>query len=267
MNKLLIARLAAHAAVLTLAALSVPVSAFQPLLTDDAGTQGSGGNQLEVSLNRDRTRAVGDITLVRALPIVYTRGLTPTIDVFAGVGYGWIGSNAPGGDATGTGNPWFGAKWRYYQAEESDTGLAVKTEVLLPVDASLESAGLGKGRTSGSLTLILSQAVPFGAIHINAGVARERYRDALRNPDATTTRASISPVWDLSDAWKLAIDLGAGSTESGGAALRTHHIGVGAIYSPHGNLDVALGFFRLATHDTPRTVTHAASAGITWRFP
>jgi len=53
-------RFAARVAQITLAGFSVPASAFQPLITDDTGTQGSGGNQLELSLNEDRAEAAGN---------------------------------------------------------------------------------------------------------------------------------------------------------------------------------------------------------------
>jgi hypothetical protein len=166
-------RIAAQLALLAaLAGFSVAGSAFQPLITDDTGTQGSSGNQLELSLNEDRTNAAGRIERLHTLPIVYTRGLTDTLDVFAGLSRARIRSSTPGGDASGGGNPSFGVKWRFYEMDETRTGFAVKPEVFFPVSTSPERAGLGNGKTSGNLTLILTQEVPFGAIHINAVVVR-----------------------------------------------------------------------------------------------
>lgn len=257
--------LAAQAALVTLAGLSVPASAFQPLVTDDTGTQGSGGNQLEFSLNEDRAKFAGNIERLRTLPIVYTRGLSEALDVFAGLSYARIRSSTSVGDASGDGNPSFGAKWRFYENEQSNTSLALKPEVLFPVSAGREGAGLGTGKTSGNLTLVLTQEVPFGAIHINAGVGRERYRDTLSNPDTATTRASIAPVWDVSDQWKLAFDLGTQSARAAGVKARSNFAELGAIYSPNSDLDFALGIVRTSDNNDPRT-THTATAGITWRF-
>lgn len=259
-------RFAAQVALLTFGGFSAPVSAFQPLITDDTGTQGSGGNQLEFSLNEDRAKAAGNIERLRSLPIVYTRGLTETLDVFAGFSYARIRSSTPGGDASGAGNPSFGAKWRFYENEQSKTSFAVKPEVLFPVSTDRESAGLGTGRTSGNLTLILTQEVPFGAIHVNAGVGRDRYRDTSSNPATTTTRASIAPVWDFTEHWKLALDLGTESSRAAGARVRSNFVELGAIYSPGKDLDFALGIQRSSDNDSPRTTTHTATAGITWRF-
>jgi len=259
-------RFAAQVALLTFAGFSGAASAFHPLITDDTGTQGSGGNQLEFLFNEDRVKAAGNIERLHTLPIIYTRGLTETFDVFAGLSYARIRSSTSVGDASGGGNPSFGAKWRIYQNEKNKASFALKPEVLFPVSAEREAAGLGKGKSSGNLTLILTQEVPFGAIHVNAGVARNRYRDTSSNPATTTTRASIAPVWDIADQWKLAVDLGMESAHAGGAKVRSNLVQLGAIYSPSKDLDLALGILRSSDNDDPGATTHSATAGITWRF-
>lgn len=259
-------RFAALAALLLLAGFSAPASAFHPLITDDAGTQGSGGNQLEFALHEERAGAAGNTERLRTLAVVLTRGLSDTLDVFAGLSHARIRSSAPGGEASGGGNPAFGAKWRFYESEAGQTSLALKPEVLFPASTGREAAGLGRGRTSANLTLILSQEVPFGAVHINAGLGRDRYRDSLNIPDTATTRASIAPVWDITGRWKLALDLGTESAQAAGVRTRSNFAELGAIYSPGEDLDLALGILRSSEIDGPRTTKHTASAGITWRF-
>ncbi len=248
------------------AGFSFPVSAFQPLITDDTGTQGSGGNQLEFSFNQDRVKTTGETVRVQTLPAVYTRGLIETLDVFAGYGYAKIRSNMPGGDASGGVNPSVGAKWRFYENEESQTSFALKPEIIFPVSSGRENSGLGTGKASGNLTLILTQELPFGAVHMNLGVGRDRFRDNANNSDATTTRASIAPVWDVADLWKLALDMGTESARAGGGRVRTNFVELGAIYSPHKDLDFALGVIHLSDNDNPHTTTNTATAGVTWRF-
>jgi hypothetical protein len=247
---------------LLLAGFSLPAFAFQPLITDDTGTQGRSGNQLEFSANQERT--AGDT--IRSAPVTYTRGLNESIDVFAGLGYAKIQSTSPGADASGGNNPSLGAKWRFLENDERGTSLAIKPEIVFPVSAENERSGLGSGKTSGKLTLIVSQEFPFGAIHFNAGIGNERYRDSLENPDTTTTRFSLAPVWDISAQWKLAIDLGAQSARAAGTTLRSNHAELGAIYSPGKDLDFALGIVHSSANDTPRTTSNAATAGLTWRF-
>ncbi len=259
-------RFAPLVALMAFLGFSVPASAFQPLVTDDTGTQGSGGNQLEFSLSADRAEVAAGTERLHTLPVVYTRGLGETLDVFAGISYARSRSDTSGDDTSGAGNPSFGAKWRFYENAPGKTSLALKPEIFLPVSASGENAGLGRGKTSAYLTLILTREVPFGAVHLNAGVGRERYRDASNNPDTAVARTSIAPVWNLSGQWKLALDLGTESVHAAGARVRSGFVEVGAIYSPHKDLDFAFGIVRASDNDTPGTTRHTATAGVTWRL-
>lgn len=245
---------------------SLPVAAFQPLVTDDTGTLGPGANQLEFSFNQYRAIGSGSTDRLLTLPVGCTRGLTETLDVYAGFRYIQIRSSTPGGDASGSGNPAFGAKWRFYENEGSKTSFAIKPEILFPVSSVGEGAGLGTGKTSGNLTLVLTQEAPFGAIHVNAGAGRYRCRDSLMNPDATSRRVSISPVWDAAEQWKLALDMGMESTTAGDLKIGPRFVELGAVYSPNKELDVALGVLRVSFNQSPQPVTQIATAGITWRF-
>lgn len=251
---------------LVLTVMPFSALAFQPLITDDTGTQGAAGNQLEFSLGEDRTKTAGLTERMLILPFVYTRGLTESIDFFAGLSYGRLRTSAPGGNANGGRNPSIGAKWRFYEEEASPTTLAIKPEILFPVSRGRESDGLGTGKTSGNLTLIVTQEVPFGAVHLNFGVGRNRYRDRSTNPDSTSARASIAPVWDITENWKLALDLGAESSRAGGERVRTSFVELGTIYSPGKELDFAVGLVRASDNEHPRTTTHTANVGLTWRF-
>jgi len=255
-------------ALLVLSGISASAFAFQPLITDDTGTQGGGGNQFEFSLNSDRAEAAGKVDRLRSLPIAYTRGLSEALDVYAGLSYARTrpDAGADADDTNGSGNPSLGAKWRFYENDRSKISFALKPEILFPVSSVRENAGLGTGRTSGSLTLILTQEVPFGAVHINAGMGRDRYRNTSNNPDATSTRASIAPVWNLGERWKLALDLGTESAHAAGTRVRSNFAELGAIYSPGRNLDFALGILRASDNDDPGATTHTATAGVTWRY-
>lgn len=83
-------RLTAIAAALPAAAL-----AFQPLITDDTGTQGKGGNQLEAGYNRTSDKAPGGSSVTHEIPLVYTRGIADELDVYAGVTRMRIAPDAP----------------------------------------------------------------------------------------------------------------------------------------------------------------------------
>lgn len=259
-------RFASQAVLLTLAGISLSAFAFQPLITDDTATQGDGGNQIELSFNEDRAKTSDITERTQVFPVVYTRGLSETIDVFAALGHVRIRSNTLGGDANGTANPVLGAKWRFYENEDSKTSFAFKPEIFFPVSRSREDAGIGTGKTSGALTLILTQEFSFGAIHANAGVSRFRFSDTLTNPDETVARLSIAPVWNVSEEWKLALDVGTWYGRSNENRVRTNFVEIGGIYSPDKDIDIALGLIRTRNNDQPRTTGNAVTAGLTWRF-
>lgn len=251
-------------AVVALAAIAAPAWAMQPLVTDDSGTQGQGGQQLELGYQFDRARAQGAISRTHTLPLTYTYGATDTLDVFVQPSYLRHESGPHG-----LGNTVVGAKWRFYGDADSGTSLALKPELALPVSARREAQGLGTGRASGALTLILSQQVPFGFVHVNAAVERDRFRPALDQPGETHWRLSAAPVWNVSKQWKLALDVGLESARLGGQTQRSRFAQAGAIYSPSEALDLALGLTRQRTREPGeggRTQTTSTTAGATWHF-
>lgn len=249
-----------------LAGFSAQAFAFQPLITDDTGTQGAGGNQLEFSYGYDRTKTAGETERTHSVPVTYTRGLTDTIDIFVGTSYTWIRPADATNKTRGITSPTIGAKWRVYENKDSKTSLAIKPEISLPTSEDREERGLGTGKTSGNLTLIVTQEVPFGAVHFNAGVGRDRFRNTEDNPNTTYKRASIAPVWDVSEQWKLALDVGVESASANGDSVVSNFVGLGAVYSPNKNVDLALGLFRTADNESPRSTTHSLTTGVTWRF-
>lgn len=74
---------------------SIPAHAYFPFITDDTGTQGEGGNQLELNYVFIKERGVGiaengtyysgDFGTSNSFPMTYTRGLTDNLDVFVGI--------------------------------------------------------------------------------------------------------------------------------------------------------------------------------------
>lgn len=240
-------------AIAALATLSSVASAFQPLITDDTGTQGAGGNQLEFSYNGDQVEQGGVTTRGKALPLVYTRGLTDTLDVFVQANEG------------GSGNPSFGLKWRFYENEESKTSLGVKPEVRYPLNPRGEPSR-AQERTTHGVTAILTQEVGFGAIHANLFSGQDTFRDSTGFPRITTTRFSVAPVWDVTDQLKLALDIGAEHARSAGATTVSNITELGLIWSPNKDVDIAAGIVRSVDDANPRATTTTGTVGATWRF-
>lgn len=77
--------------------LLAAASAFQPLVTDDTGTQGAGGNQVEAAYHRTVDKASGTRDVTHEVPLVFPRGVTDAFDLYAGLGYQRIVPPAPDG--------------------------------------------------------------------------------------------------------------------------------------------------------------------------
>jgi hypothetical protein len=239
--------------------------AFQPLVTDDTGTQGTGGNQIEIAYNHTVDKAPGAREVTRELPLVYTRGITDALDLYVGVGYLRIAPpDAPA--ERGLGNAALGAKWRFYEDEAGKSSLALKPEVLMPVSSQREARGLGTARVSYGATLIATQETSFGAVHANLAVERVRYEDhALSAAERRTLwRLSVAPVWDVTEGWKLALDAGVTTNPDRAERSSMGYIEIGAIYSPSKQLDLAAGVVRNLRDGDVRTTL--GTIGLTWRF-
>lgn len=250
--------------------LATAALAFQPLITDDTGVQGSGGNQFEFAYVGQRTHAPGtnekQNERLDALPFVFTHGVTDSIDLFAGIAGVRERHRGSGSDAGGFSNGVVGAKWRFVDDETSGLSLALKPEVFIPVSTNRENAGLGMGKTSYALTFILTQAVSFGAVHFNIRPSRDRYRATQANPDNTGLRFSVAPVWDVSEQWKLALDVGTIGDRSQGNTVRTKYAETGSIYSPNKDVDLSAGYLYSRDDDRHSTVSKLFTVGVTWRF-
>lgn len=241
--------------------LSCVAFGFQPLVTDDTGTQGAGGNQIELVLARENT----DSEDTDAGAVVYTRGLTDALDAFIELGYQGVDTTGVG-KQSGPTNPAIGLKWRFYENERK-TSLAIKPLYVAPLTAEDENKGFGTGKSSQSLSLIFTQQMSWGSVHANLNAGRENFRDQANGPDENTTAFSVAPVWNVSEEWTLAVDLGERRSEAGGVRDRSRFGELGVIFSPNANIDYALGY--IEERDRDRSVQDDAkiiTGGVTWRF-
>lgn len=241
------------------AMLASQASAYHPLATDDTGTQGLGGNQLELGFDYGRAKLAGTTGIDREVPFTYTRGLTDDLDLFAGVAR----QTSPG---DGWGNVGLGVKWRFIENEAGKYSLALKPEILLPVSRSKEAAGFGNGKTSYGLTLIYTLETRFGEFHANLAAERNNYADTFTFTDRRNLyRLSIAPVWAVAEGWKLALDLGLRTNPDQAEKSRMGYVELGLVYSPSDDLDLGLGITREMMDGPVSTTT--ATLGLTWRFP
>jgi len=249
-----------------MALLPVTASAFQPLVTDDTGTQGAGGNQIEAAYNRTADKAPEAKVITHEVPLVFTRGVTDALDIYAGLGHQRIVPTAPATVERGWGNAALGVKWRFYENEAAKLSFALKPEIQFPVSKSKEARGLGTARTSYSVGLLMTQETGFGAVHANLVAERVNYSDDALNAAERRTpyRLSVAPVWDVAEGWKLAFDAGIMTNPDRTAKAYMGYVELGAIYSPSKDLDLAIGIVRNVRDGSANTTL--ATVGLTWRF-
>lgn len=249
---------------------AMPALAYQPLVTDDTGTQGESGNQVEVSYAhaRETSSGVAGKTVTREIPLVFTRGLTDSLDIYVGAISQRISTDGAVTNVSdsGIGNVAIGAKWRFFENKDSGLSFGFKPEVQLPVSEGKEARGLGTGRLSYGATLIVTQETGFGELHFNLALGRVNYADQAINDAARRDqyRVSVAPVWHVAEKFKIALDLGAMTNEDRTQKERMGYVELGAIYSPSEDLDLAVGVIR--NTNTGDVSSTQALLGLTWRF-
>ena len=252
--------------ILSIALLPATAMALQPLVTDDTGTQGAGGNQFEASYNRSTDKLDGAKTIGHEVPLVYTRGVTDALDLYASAARQRIVPDAPDVSVSGWSNPVVGAKWRFYELESAKLSLALRPEVALPASDAREAQGLGSAKASYSLGLLLTKETGFGAVLANIIIDRTNYAgDALNNAERRTAyRLSVAPIWDVAEGWKLALDTGVMTNPDRAERGRMGYVELGAIYAPSKDLDLAFGLIQNVSDGPVNTLQ--ATLGVTWRF-
>lgn len=249
-----------------MALLSGIACAFQPLVTDDTGTQGAGGNQIEATYNRTVDDAPGMRTVTHDVRPLYTRGITDALDLHVGFSYQKIVPPLPDRSERGWSNTVLGVKWRFYEDEASKLSFALKPEVGLPVSKTREARGLGTAGMMYGTGLLMTQETGFGAVHANLSVERVSHVEgALEAAERRTRyRASVAPVWDVAQDWKLALDAGVVTNLDRAARSYLGYVELGAIYAPQKDLEIALGIIRNLRDGSAATTQ--AMLGLTWRF-
>jgi len=208
--------------------------AAHPLVTDDTGTQDSGNWQFEANTDHTRTREAGVTTWERELNLALTRGVTPNLDL--AVNLPWLRNTTTGAAAvSGIGDATLLAKWRFFDNDSGWT-LGLRPELTLP--AGSESKGLGNGRATTSLTLLSQLEQGAWTWLANAGVT---YNDNQAGDRKHLWAASTAVVYSISDAWKLAADIGIARAAAPGARNEKYTL-VGLIHPMGDALDLDIGW-------------------------
>ncbi len=228
--------------------------AAHPLLTDDAGTQGTGGWQLELQAQRNRHDSTGDAgagpvrqqSRATLLSPVLTYGILDNLDVALGLNHLRHRTTQDGivtAEASGKSDSSLELKWRFY--DKDDLSLALKPGVTLTTGD--ENRGLGTGRTSWGVSLIADyEAEPWVWL---ANVAYTRARFSLPADQAAYRgdlwRVSAGAEYILREEVRLVGELGVRTNEARNDPFLPGRNGqfamLGVIYSPTKKIDFDFG--------------------------
>lgn len=250
--------------------LTPTAHAFFPFVTDDTGTQGAGGNQIEVNYEFVKEhadeidldgRVLGTGTgTVNVFPVGYAYGVTDNIDVFAGIARqtspsGWL-------------NTEIGAKWVFAGDQTNGWSAAIKPTLLLPVSKSMQDRGLGNAKTNVGVTLVTSYMTDTHELHLNLDYTSNRYATTADAEDQRTAlwRISAAPVYVINEQWKAGIDLGFETNPT--YSSRYQAFGeLGVSYAPMENLQLGLGVIgATALNSNERAWSWAVTTGVAYQF-
>jgi len=221
-----------------------------PLITDDTGTQGKGGLQVEVNgmLGHDRDGVVTQ--KAREAGTMLSYGLFDNADVVLGIPYQHISTKDRGGSQRhrGISDLSLELKWRFY--EGNGLSLAFKPGMTLPTGN--DKKGLGTGRPTYGPTFIVTKEVAPWAFHFNLGYRRNENR-LLERMDLWHT--SLASEFEVLEGIRLVSNVGMERNTDKTSNTHPAFIIGGVIYSPTKSLDLNLGVqFGLSKTETDYTI-------------
>ncbi|WP_164926850.1 transporter [Chlorobaculum tepidum] len=206
---------------------AAPAYAAYPLTTDDTGTQGAGGWQIELHTEfSTSSRTDGGVRIKDReddATTVISYGVAKRMDVIVTLPYQWY-QHRQGqlvtDDESGIGDMTVELKWRFLENEKSGLSLAVKPGISLPTGDA--DRGLGTGRVTGGAVLIATKEFGALTLHANAGYHRNAY--ALDADDAACNKdiwnASLAGEYAFSEKLRAVADIGLETATEKGS--RTH---------------------------------------------
>jgi hypothetical protein len=234
--------------------------AAHPLITDDAGTQGKGKAQLELTGEYGHEKKYGvttDSVVAPTIPVL-SYGLTDASDIVFGLSYQRIRTTAFQNTATADGisDTSIELKWRFY--EHDGLSFALKPGITLPTGN--DEKGLGAGRATSHLYFITTKEAKPWAFHINLGYIRNENKVDER---INIWHVSIAGALDVFQYVKAVANIGIERDRDKASNVDPGFMLGGLIYSLSENLDFDIGIKKgLNNHGTGYSIP----VGITWRY-
>ncbi|GAA5176506.1 transporter [Niveibacterium umoris] len=232
--------------------LPLAAEAAHPLYTDDTGTQGAGGWQLELNADRNLQRDGSPATMLGNATLTF--GATDTLDAF--VSASWLRQWDGESSRQGAGDVALGVKWR--ALESGGFALALKPAVQLPTGS--REAGLGNGQAFYSLGLIASWSGEDWMLMANAGAA---YLTADTGNRKRIYSVAGGGFYRVTPTVRLAGELVSYSSSDLAQSEDPAFATLGLIYSPADTLDFDVGI-RAGLNDA--IFRSSFGAGVTWRW-
>ena len=222
---------------LTLLSCASPTTyALYPLITEDAGTQGAGGMQVELSAAQERDRE-GESTTRQLNPAVaLTYGVLDAVDVFVAIPYLQLRTAGPDDTARSSGwsDPKLGIKWRFY--EQGNLSVAIVPAVIFPLGNA--TRGLGHGLAGYTLPLVFTRQWDGFAFHTDLEATDNRNTVGER---AHLWHASLAIERHLAERLIGVLDIGVDRNPDPASNLNPAYLLGGLVYS-FGRMDVSAGF-------------------------
>jgi len=216
-----------------------------PLNTEDTGTQGKGGWQLEVNGERNEDQSLKGAQAAAVL----SYGAAETIDLQFGVPWQDTGAGRGAGDLVAA------LKWKFWEQGPWSAGL--RGAVTAPTGD--EDRGLGNGKPTWAALLIGQYEGERWIFLAHAG-----YR---RNSNTFGDRESISEIsaaalYKATAQLKLLVDANRTTNPDPQSDQKIRQMVLGAIYSPSKDMDLDIGF----RSGNDAAIERAVMAGITLRW-
>lgn len=237
-----------HVMAAALLCCTAPAYAAHPLVTDDTGTQGAGGWQVECttgfSSNRENDGGIRIKERETEAAMVVSYGISEGIDIVAGLPYLWYQvkeNQLVTADESGIGDMTLELKWRFCENEKNGFSLALKPGISLPTGDA--DKGLGTGRVTGGAVLIATKEFGPLTLHANAGYHRNAYEldEDSSSCNKDIWNASFAGEYAVSDKLRAIADIGIETAEERGSRTHPAFLVGGLIYSVTEDFDFDLG--------------------------
>lgn len=232
-----------------LGVVAAPVFAAHPLITEDTGTQGKGGWQVELNGERTKDTVEGETSRGKQGNAVLSYGFIDKADLQIGAPY------QDNGVEKGEGDTAIDVKWRFW--ESGPLSLGLKPGITLPTGN--EDRGLGAGRVTWGSLAIVSYDVEGASLHSHAGY---RYNNNVLGLRKSLWHFSGALWWKATEALKVVFDLSYDTNPDPATDTLVRQIVFGAIYSVTKDLDLDIGYRR----GNDPAIDHALMAGVTLRW-